>query len=375
MTTKTETGPTESGGCGAKRAGSRKARCAGRSRSPPTANPIPSVSVIVPIESGMPSWSSAACEPQAMSPTRAGSRGRPMIRQSSAHTSRSGTRVPPGKAPFCTSLALPNAPAHSTPPRLRIRSSTLLFRFAAGSARITIERVPAESMELITACSAPTVRPEVSSTAAHIPAIITIVMVVATGDAQAETAASRATANARLTVPAFGRIARPRPGHALRRRLRRRDGPEYEALRPQSLKRTDRGSRSVRRREVRQGHLSAPGTTRCVAPAHLKLGPVSRPSSVPHRIAPSIHPRGRQNPDVAHDDRGPSRGCCRGPFETDLGRHPGKRIQISSPEPKPSRDRCDYGMAARPTAPPRHWASALGRAGTRASTCRGPTAQ
>ncbi|WP_162529541.1 hypothetical protein [Agromyces humi] len=61
-----------------------------------------------------------------------------------------------------------------------------------------IDLVPAESIDPITACSAPTVRPEVRSTAAHIPAIMTIVRVEATGAAIAARIASLMTGIARI---------------------------------------------------------------------------------------------------------------------------------------------------------------------------------
>lgn len=65
-----------------------------------------------------------------------------------------------------------------------------------------IERVPAESIEPITAFSAPTVRPLVSSTDAQRPAIMTTVSADATGADIAVASASRNTGRIdRLEAP------------------------------------------------------------------------------------------------------------------------------------------------------------------------------
>src|SRR4051812_43151238 len=195
----------------------------------------------------MPSCSSARADAQAVAFGMADLTGTPRVAKSLLQASRTGTRIPSGTRALVASVALPNAPAHATPSKLAIRSSTLAVRPAPPSALTTIDRVPEESIDVTTACSAPTVLPVVSKTVAHIPATIAMLTSDATGWARAVASDSRTTARRRLITRLFCRNARRAPDHVSRQSRTLPKLLDPEMPQPRHSRMQDPGFRSARR--------------------------------------------------------------------------------------------------------------------------------
>ena len=158
--------------------------------------------------------------------------------------------MPSGTRALVASIADENPATHSMPSTARTRVITSLVTPAPSSARITMERVPAESMVDSTPCSAATVRPVVSVTATIIPATISRVRMDATGCDRADAVASRSRAPSRSRVTTGSpchTTLRPR-GSGSRRSPPRPSAHDLGARQRRAQWWPGLGCRSVRRR-------------------------------------------------------------------------------------------------------------------------------
>lgn len=191
------TGSDPSGcGSGTTFKGSSGARKSGTSIPPTTASSRPDVSEMVPDPWTRPSKWSDSSDAYATCPGSGRTAGTPMASNCVPYAVRTGTGIPSGTTELVASTAAENAPIHSMPPTFAARSSTSEVTPEDSSARIVIDRVPAESMDCSISCSAATVRPVVRVTARIEPATMRIVSKDATGCARPAQIASWRTSTA-----------------------------------------------------------------------------------------------------------------------------------------------------------------------------------